>query len=126
MLITNWWNYSLYLKPHVCIVFDIYTHMCIQTYIEAIFRIKNESITKYLLWKECQSTGLGTAAVECDRELNLPLQETLRITEWERGGECSNKEIKGAEIFKARGILLGSLKTAWDGASLEGLLRRSS
>lgn len=81
---------------------------------------------KYLLLKECRSTGLGTAAVEWERELSLPLQETLRITGWETGGECSNKEIKGAEICKAQGILVGSLETAWDGASLEGLLRKSS
>lgn len=72
---------------------------------------------KYLLLKECQSTGLGTVAVEWKRELSLPFQETLRITGWETGGECSNKEVKEAEICKAQSILVGPLEIAWDGAS---------
>lgn len=55
---------------------------------------------------------MGTAAVEWERELSLPFQETLRITGWETGEECSNKEIKEVEICKVQGILVGSLETA--------------
>lgn len=83
---------------------------------------------KYLLWKRCPSAGLGTTAVEWDREeLSLPLQKTLRIKGWEIGRECSDKEIKGVEICKAQSILVGSLETAWDGDSwTDDLLRKHS